>query len=173
MIVDFEKSEYVRDEIFDTCIVGAGAAGLTLAHELLEAGKSVALLEGGGLSRWERRSQALNRSYFSGLPFDGAHAGRFRGVGGTTSAWAGQIMELDEIDFEKRQWVPGSSWPISKSDLIPFYRARLSLRVSVLRMTIRYGLKLDYKDLILERSWKLVSHDFAQNRSSCAFLPLP
>jgi len=127
MIIDFEKSAYVRGEIFDTCIVGAGAAGLTLAHELLEAGKSVALLEGGGLSRWEMRSQALNRSYFSGLPFDGAHAGRFRGVGGTTSAWAGQIMELDEIDFEKRQWVPGSSWPISKSDLIPFYRRATQL----------------------------------------------
>jgi choline dehydrogenase-like flavoprotein len=127
MIIDFESSDYSSDEIFDVCIVGAGAAGLCLAHQLLESGKRIILLEGGGRDRWERRSQALNRAYFSGFPFDGAHAGRFRGIGGTTSAWAGQIMEFDDIDFEKREWVPGSSWPLTKADLSPFYRRAADL----------------------------------------------
>ena len=127
MIIDFERSDYSSDEAFDVCIVGAGAAGLCLAHQLLKSGKRIVLLEGGGLDRWERRSQALNRAYLSGAPFDGAHAGRFRGIGGTTSAWAGQLMEFDDIDFERRQWVPGSSWPIGKADLSRFYRRAAEL----------------------------------------------
>lgn len=127
MIVDFEKSDYATDEVFDVCIVGAGAAGLCLAYELLEEKGRVILVESGSLNRWERRSQALNRVYTSGFPFDGAHAGRFRGVGGTTSAWAGQIMEFDELDFDRRPWVPGSSWPIRKADLVRFYKRAAEL----------------------------------------------
>jgi choline dehydrogenase-like flavoprotein len=122
MIVDFENSDHPADEVFDVCIVGAGAAGLCLANELLASGRKVVVLEGGGLGRWERRSHALNKTDSSGLQFDGAHVGRFRGIGGTTSAWAGQVMEFEKIDFETRNWVPGSSWPISKADLLPFYK---------------------------------------------------
>jgi len=44
MIIDFERSDYSSDEIFDVCIVGAGAAGLFLAHQLLEVGKKIILL---------------------------------------------------------------------------------------------------------------------------------
>jgi choline dehydrogenase-like flavoprotein len=127
MIVDFEKVDFASDEVFDVCIIGAGAAGLSLAYQLIQDKKRVILLEGGGLNRWERRSQALNRASFSGPPYDGAHVGRFRGVGGSTSAWAGQIMEFDAIDFEKRPWVPGSSWPINKHELAPFYQRAAEL----------------------------------------------
>ena len=42
----------------DICIVGAGAAGITLALELRDSGKSVLLLESGGLKD-EAASQAL------------------------------------------------------------------------------------------------------------------
>lgn len=127
MIVDFEKDEFPPDNGFDVCVVGAGAAGLSLAHELVGAGMRVILLEGGGASRWERRSQALNKAHSVGHRFDGAHAGRFRTLGGTTSAWAGQVMELDAADFERRDWVNGAAWPISKSALASYYRRASSL----------------------------------------------
>ena len=121
MILDFELHDFTPPKLFDVCIVGAGAAGLTLAHEMLRLGRSVLLLEGGGRSRWERKSQGLNKSYILGHAFDGAHSGRFRGLGGTTAAWTGQLMELDELDFQSRDWVTGSSWPITKSELRKHY----------------------------------------------------
>ena len=48
----------------DLCIVGAGAAGLSIALEWIDAGKKVILLEGGGLE-YEARTQDL----VSGLGF--------------------------------------------------------------------------------------------------------
>src|SRR5689334_3429597 len=121
MILDFEADSLPAGREFDVCIVGSGAAGLTLAHQLLRCGHRVLLLEGGGRSRWERKSQALNKSYIRGQTFNGAHSGRFRALGGTTSAWSGQVMELDDLDFRSRDWVEGSSWPIQKSELERFY----------------------------------------------------
>src|ERR1700730_15291660 len=98
MIIDLEQADIpVQTELsnFDICIVGAGAAGLVLAIELINHRKHVLVLESGGLQRWERRTQALKKSEIVGLPYAGVHSGRFRTLGGTTATWAGQIMELD------------------------------------------------------------------------------
>jgi len=128
MIIDLETSAPGPDgSHFDVCVIGAGAAGLVLALELIRQGKRVLVLEGGGsegsnkLRRWERRTQALNKSEIVGLPYAGAHSGRFRALGGSTTAWAGQIVELDDIDFAPRPWVPGSGWPFRKSELAASY----------------------------------------------------
>jgi choline dehydrogenase-like flavoprotein len=34
---------------------------------------------------------------------------------------------LDEVDFEKRSWIPGSGWPFPKSALHPYYQRALEL----------------------------------------------
>ena len=105
-------------------VVGAGAAGIVLAVELARLGRQVTLLEGGGLSL-EDASQEPYQSYLGGRPHRGVHAGRFRALGGTTTMWGGQILELDDIDFRERSWVAESGWPIPKHDFAPFYaRAR-------------------------------------------------
>jgi choline dehydrogenase-like flavoprotein len=44
-------------------------------------------------------------------------------LGDTTSAWYGRIGPLDEIDFEQRDWVPLSGWPIPAS-VVPEYAPR-------------------------------------------------
>ena len=41
--------------------------------------------------------------------------------GGTTGHWAGFCAPFDPIDFETRDWVPDSGWPITRQDLDPFY----------------------------------------------------
>ena len=41
----------------DVCIVGAGAAGITIARELANAPLSVLLLESGGTSSTQRRNR--------------------------------------------------------------------------------------------------------------------
>jgi choline dehydrogenase-like flavoprotein len=110
----------------DLCIVGAGAAGITLAVESARKGKKVLLLEGGGATR-EDSSQSLYDSEIAGLPHRGIHTGRIRVKGGTTVRWGGQILELDALDFTPRPGVPESGWPFPKSTLTPFYERALFL----------------------------------------------
>lgn len=110
----------------DVCIVGAGAAGITLAVELVRLGRTVALLEGGG-AELEDASQTPYASEIAGLPHRGVEGGRFRALGGTTTKWGGQILKLQPIDLERREWIPESGWPISVEELEPFYRRALEL----------------------------------------------
>jgi choline dehydrogenase-like flavoprotein len=112
--------------IADICIVGAGAAGITLAVEFARKGKTVLLLEGGGAVR-EDSSQALYDSEIAGLPHRGIHTGRIRVKGGTTVRWGGQILELDALDFTPRPTVPESGWPFPKTELTSFYERALHL----------------------------------------------
>jgi choline dehydrogenase-like flavoprotein len=110
----------------DVCIVGAGAAGIVLAIELLRYGRSVTMLEGGGAAI-EAASQGPYRSELAGLPHRGIHTGRYRAVGGTTTKWGGQILELDERDFEARAGIALSGWPIAKKELMPHYERALEI----------------------------------------------
>ncbi|HEV2619780.1 MAG TPA: GMC oxidoreductase [Acidobacteriaceae bacterium] len=126
MIRDLERDHPSADEHADICIVGAGAAGIVLAVELARLGRRVLLLEGGGAGI-EAASQDLYTSEVVGHVHRGVHTGRFRAHGGTTTRWGGQILELDEIDFERREWVSGSGWPLTKSELTRHYARALEL----------------------------------------------
>ena len=48
---------------------------------------------------------------------------RLRYFGGTTNHWTGQCHPLDAIDFEERDWLPLSGWPISRVDLAEYYES--------------------------------------------------
>ena len=78
-------------------------------------GKSVLLLEAGGPDV-DEASQESYKSELIGLEHTGVHIGRFRAQGGTTTRWGGQILELDDIDFLKRDGIEGSGWPIPTGD---------------------------------------------------------
>jgi choline dehydrogenase-like flavoprotein len=103
------------------CVVGGGAAGVTIAKTLLDRGLEVCLLEAGG-RKTEEQQQALLDGESVGAPIR-LDEGRFRRLGGATGSWTGRCAELDPIDFERRDWVPGSGWPIGLDDLKPYYRA--------------------------------------------------
>jgi len=100
----------------DVCIVGAGAAGITLALELRGRGLDVVVLEGGGLEL-ESESQALNAAAQVGIQTDPLEVNRLRVFGGTTGHWGGWCFPLDESDFEARSWIPYSGWPFARSAL--------------------------------------------------------
>jgi choline dehydrogenase-like flavoprotein len=108
----------------DICIVGTGAAGLTLASVFLRSGTSVMMLESGGLEL-EEEAQRLNRCDTGQLLFEGAHRGRKRVFGGSTTCWGGQLLPLDPIDFAHRAWVDHSGWPVTAEDMAPYYREAL------------------------------------------------
>lgn len=113
----------------DLCIVGAGAAGITLAQALDGHRWSVCLVESGGL-RLERKTQKLYEAENVGLPYFPLDANRQRSFGGTTNLWGGWCRPMDEIDFEHRSWIPYSGWPITRDELWPFYRRAHALCTS-------------------------------------------
>lgn len=113
----------------DICIVGAGAAGISMALEWMNSGHKVILLEGGGFE-YEDQMQDLYRGKTTGQRYYPLQAARLHYFGGTTGHWAGFCSPLEPIDFKKRDWVPHSGWPITRTDLDPFYaRAQKNLEL--------------------------------------------
>lgn len=104
-----------------TCIIGAGAAGISLARHLLAAGQRVLLIESGGLD-YEKETADLNAGENVGQEYYPLNHSRLRFFGGTTAIWGGRCAELDPIDFTRRDWVPYSGWPITHATLEPYYR---------------------------------------------------
>jgi choline dehydrogenase-like flavoprotein len=116
----------------DICIVGSGPAGLTLATELDGSGLKVLVLESGDLERnaW---AESMNEIVSVGVPrvLDTGEV-RNRVLGGTSATWGGRVTMLSDVDFRKRDWVPGSGWPITRESLTPYYRrAAEHLRMSI------------------------------------------
>lgn len=104
----------------DICIIGAGAAGISIALELLNTPYKVILLEGGGF-QYESQMQDLYKGKTTGQRYYPLESARLHYFGGTTGHWAGFCSPLEQIDFEKRDWVPHSGWPIKRDDLDPYY----------------------------------------------------
>jgi choline dehydrogenase-like flavoprotein len=103
----------------DVCIVGAGAAGITLAKEFIGKPFRVCLLESGGFE-FDDNTQDLYSGENAGFPVP-LNIMRLRYFGGSTSHWGNYCSPLDEIDFEARDWVPHSGWPFKKSQLDSYY----------------------------------------------------
>lgn len=121
MIVDLNEASDLGSLTVDLCIVGSGAAGLAIASEMTNSAITVAIAESGGLN-FEPATQALYDVDISGLPHPGSTQGRFRVCGGSTTMWGGQALPLMPHDFERRDWIPDSGWPISCEELQPLYR---------------------------------------------------
>jgi choline dehydrogenase-like flavoprotein len=105
----------------DVCVTGAGAAGITIARELIRAGVRVCLLEAGGLSI-DPEVNALSITENVGRKYP-PNWGRLRCFGGTTNHWGGHCVPLSPLDLEVRDWVEHSGWPYSYEELRPFYEA--------------------------------------------------
>lgn len=115
--------------ISDVCIIGAGPAGMTAAREFLATNFTVSLLESGGHG-YNHDIQMLSKGEISGDINEEQEATHLRQIGGTANNWILQMTDdeygyrytpFDEIDFEKRDYIPYSGWPIKKSDLDPYY----------------------------------------------------
>ena len=120
MIKDFNEFEDGSSITTDICIVGSGAAGITIAKEFIGTRDSVVILESGGFGS-ESDTQKLYETEIVGLPHTNFQEGRVRIFGGTTTLWGGQALRFDTLDFQKRSWVPHSGWPISRQELDPYY----------------------------------------------------
>lgn len=104
----------------DVAIVGAGAAGITLARCLLQGRRSVCLIESGGLD-FDAATQALADGCNLGAEYYPLIDARLRFFGGTTNIWGGRCARFEAIDFAPRAWVSGSGWPITIEELAGYY----------------------------------------------------
>ena len=122
----------------DICIIGAGAAGISLALEWMNTPYKVILLEGGGFD-YEAAMQDLYKGKTTGQRYYPLESARLHYFGGTTGHWAGFCSIFDPIDFQKRDWVPHSGWPIKREDLDPYYaRAQKNLDLGPYEYSYEY-----------------------------------
>ncbi|MEQ1759361.1 MAG: GMC family oxidoreductase [Vicinamibacterales bacterium] len=103
----------------DVCIIGSGAAGITLARAFSGQSFTVTLLAGGDLKP-APETQTLNAGPNVGLPYFALEYCRARCFGGTTTWWGGHCRPLSDFDFEAKDWIPRSGWPIARKDIQSF-----------------------------------------------------
>jgi choline dehydrogenase-like flavoprotein len=151
MILDIRRLSADSVLEADVCIIGSGAAGISLATEFLDTPFRVMVLESGGLQH-DPDTQNLYNAEIAGNPFVGALDGRARVYGGTTTRWGGQSLRLQPLDFERRPWIAHSGWPY------PLRGAGTVLRSS--RRKIAYSLWLvrggvaSFRTLEALRHWR-------------------
>jgi choline dehydrogenase-like flavoprotein len=104
---------------WDAIVVGAGAVGLIVSVSMARAGKRVVLLESGGSVPGE--ANELNDVSVTGRPHLGVTHGRGRVVGGTTTMWGGQLTRFVPYDFDAREALSDSRWPLGYGDVVAHY----------------------------------------------------
>jgi choline dehydrogenase-like flavoprotein len=124
----------MSDARYDVIIIGTGAGGGTLAHELAATGKRILLLERGGYlprekDNWNSQAVFVDNKYKAretwydkhGKPF---HPGIHYFVGGNTKFYGAVLLRLRERDFGEIRHKDGVSpaWPLSYGDFVPYYR---------------------------------------------------
>jgi hypothetical protein len=103
------------------CIIGAGVAGITMALEMEKFGIDVCLLESGGFDP-DDATRDLYRGEDIGLPYSFSDGCRGRFFGGSSNCWGGWCRPLDPWDFEKRDWINHSGWPVDFNTMFPYYQ---------------------------------------------------
>jgi choline dehydrogenase-like flavoprotein len=107
----------------DLCIIGGGAAGIGIAREFINTKYKVLLLESGD-HEFDEKTQSIYDFESVGHPLRAqeGYVSRNRYLGGSTNTWAGRCAPMNDIDFEQRDWVPYSGWPITRADLEDYYQ---------------------------------------------------
>lgn len=138
MLIDTRRVDEGKVIETGVCVIGGGAAGITLALELERRGIDAVILESGGY-RPDEPTRDLYRGENSGLPYEFADGCRSRFLGGSSNCWGGWCRPLDESDFLKRDWIPYSGWPFGRAELDPYYaRSHEVLKLGPLNYDAEY-----------------------------------
>jgi choline dehydrogenase-like flavoprotein len=129
--------------VYDVCVIGSGAAGGFMAHELTAAGAETILLEAGAKGRLEdlfihdwpydlpKRGFGLSKQaslYPDRISQEIEYRGdsitvdRIRTLGGRTFHWNATCLRFSADDFHERSVNDvEEDWPLSYAELAPFY----------------------------------------------------
>jgi len=110
----------------DIAIIGGGPAGISLALALAGSKLTVALLESGGVN-FDPNVQKMYSGDESGVRYTALDAGRLRFLGGSSNHWGGYCRPLDASDFEVRDGMAHSGWPITRKALEPYFQRAQAL----------------------------------------------
>jgi choline dehydrogenase-like flavoprotein len=109
-----------RDIDTDLCIVGAGPAGLAIAHAMIGAPIDVCLLESGGFAGEARTQMLCEGASIGAHPLDPGRS-RLRAFGGSCNLWGGGCIPLAPLEVARREWIPYGGWPLSYAELEAWY----------------------------------------------------
>jgi choline dehydrogenase-like flavoprotein len=139
---DQRQDRFAADDAEVIVVIGSGAGGGTLAHELCRKGAKVVVLEAGKHHQpedfvndeWASLAQlawldarTTSGSWRIATDFPTLPAWTCKAVGGTTVHWAGGCPRFKEWEFRTRTEhgpIDGAhllDWPLSLSDLEPYY----------------------------------------------------
>ena len=121
MFIDARKLPQDSRLTVDLAIIGAGPAGITLAHSMIGRATRVCLVEAGGTAL-DRPTQALYEGENVGIEYP-LVSSRLRYFGGSSNHWGGWCLTLHPIDLEQRDWLPDSGWPLGFDELQRYYEA--------------------------------------------------
>ncbi len=122
MLIDYLTETLPADIEADVCIIGAGPAGIAIARTFLGKAVRICMVESGGLAV-EQISQQFCEGSSIGSPALDPGTSRTRVFGGTCKLWGGGCIPLGHDDLSTRDWVPHSGWPLTYSELEPYYAA--------------------------------------------------
>ena len=105
----------------DVVVIGAGPAGIVVALEMARSGSDVLLIESGRPSYSERIQQLSDAAQYDHDLHAPLSIALRRQVGGTSTIWGGRCVPYDPIDFDSRDYMESTEWPIAYEDLLPFY----------------------------------------------------
>ena len=120
MLIDAQTVSSGAEFACDLCVVGSGPAGIAIVDRLRDSGLSIVLLESGGMNL-ELPTQNLYRGTIHGDDYFRLDACRWRLFGGGSNRWGGWCRPIEPVDFERREWLPYSGWPIDSKALKPYH----------------------------------------------------
>ena len=153
----------------DICVVGSGAAGVSVARLLSNTSLDVCLVEGGDFDPTARSQELYQGEMVSVYRGGGKKAydktyvtrSRLRFFGGTTNHWNGWCRPLEPEDFAVRDWVPNSGWPFPRTELDPWYEAARDLvEIPAFEDDHGYGREDGNRAVVLKDSPRVVTRMF-------------
>jgi choline dehydrogenase-like flavoprotein len=118
---------------YDVIVIGSGAGGGTLVHQLASSGKRILLLERGDFlprepANWSAADVFIDNRYVSEDSWDDADGKAFQPqvhycVGGATKLYGAALYRLRAEDFGELRHHDGISpaWPIGYEEMEPYY----------------------------------------------------
>ncbi|MGF1493815.1 MAG: FAD-dependent oxidoreductase [Microcoleaceae cyanobacterium] len=123
----------INNEHYDIIIIGTGAGGGTVAHELAPTGKKILILEKGEFlprekENWDPAEVFQDQRYYTKEQWcdrDGKtlNPQTCYWVGGNTKVYGAALLPMRERDFDEVEHKGGISpaWPLKYQDFAPYY----------------------------------------------------